>query len=111
MTLGDPAGASCATGTPLNYAESIAPQRVVARVAWAPDYARQRRSVSWRIDVSRSRGCAPRELSLLSVLTFACCYLPYSALVTSVAVQVPRYFASHLNLGAVARRGISVSSS
>jgi Na+/melibiose symporter-like transporter len=38
-------------------------------------------------------------MSLLSVLTFACCYLPFAALNTSVAVQVPHYFASHIGLG------------
>ncbi len=42
---------------------------------------------------------APAQLSLLSVLTFACCYLPFSALNTSVAVQVPNYFARHIGLG------------
>lgn len=41
----------------------------------------------------------PKPLSLLSVLTFACCYLPFSALNTSVAVQVPNYFARHIGLG------------
>ena len=41
----------------------------------------------------------PQPLSLWSVLTFACCYLPFSALNTSVAVQVPHYFASHIGLG------------
>jgi GPH family glycoside/pentoside/hexuronide:cation symporter len=35
----------------------------------------------------------------MSVLTFACCYLPFSALNTSVAVQVPNYFARHIGLG------------
>jgi Na+/melibiose symporter-like transporter len=38
-------------------------------------------------------------MSLLATLTFACCYLPYSALNASVAVQVPHYFASHIGLG------------
>jgi len=52
--------------------------------------------------VSQARGASVVPMSLLSVLTFACCYLPYSALVTSVAVQVPRYFASHLGLGLAA---------
>lgn len=58
--------------------------------------------MSRRIDLSKAKGSAPAQLSLLSVLTFACCYLPYSALQTSVAVQVPRYFASHLGLGLAA---------
>ena len=49
--------------------------------------------------MSQAKGAAPAQLSLVSVLTFACCYLPFSALQTSVAVQVPRYFASHLGLG------------
>ncbi len=38
-------------------------------------------------------------MTLASVLTFACCYLPYSALNTSLAVQVPNYFARHIGLG------------
>jgi Na+/melibiose symporter-like transporter len=38
-------------------------------------------------------------MSLLATLTFACCYLPFSALNLSVAVQVPHYFASHIGLG------------
>ena len=39
------------------------------------------------------------RLSLLSVLLFACAYMPFSALQTSVAVQVPRFFAGHIGLG------------
>jgi GPH family glycoside/pentoside/hexuronide:cation symporter len=39
------------------------------------------------------------QLPLMSVLTFACAYLPFAALQTSVAVQVPRFFAGHLGLG------------
>jgi GPH family glycoside/pentoside/hexuronide:cation symporter len=38
-------------------------------------------------------------MSLLATLTFACCYLPFSALNLSVAVQVPNYFARHIGLG------------
>ncbi|WP_293378729.1 MFS transporter [Phenylobacterium sp.] len=45
------------------------------------------------------KSAAPGELSLASVLTFACCYLPFAALNTSVAVQVPNYFARHIGLG------------
>jgi GPH family glycoside/pentoside/hexuronide:cation symporter len=47
----------------------------------------------------KAKKAAPAQLSLLSVLTFACCYLPFSALNTSVAVQVPNYFARHIGLG------------
>ena len=42
---------------------------------------------------------AAAPLSLLSVLTFACCYLPFSALNNTLAVQVPNYFARHIGLG------------
>ena len=49
--------------------------------------------------MSKAKPAAPAPLSLLSVLTFACCYLPFSALNTSVAVQVPNYFARHIGLG------------
>jgi glycoside/pentoside/hexuronide:cation symporter, GPH family len=49
--------------------------------------------------LSKAKPAAPAPLSLLSVLTFACCYLPFSALNTSVAVQVPNYFARHIGLG------------
>jgi len=49
--------------------------------------------------LSQPKPPTPAPLSLLSVLTFACCYLPYSALNTSVAVQVPNYFARHIGLG------------
>ena len=46
-----------------------------------------------------AKSAAGTPLSLGSILTFACCYLPFSALNTSVAVQVPHYFASHIGLG------------
>jgi Na+/melibiose symporter-like transporter len=49
--------------------------------------------------LSKAKGAASAPLSLISVLTFACCYLPFSALNTSVAVQVPNYFARHIGLG------------
>ncbi|MDB5426469.1 MAG: transporter [Phenylobacterium sp.] len=49
--------------------------------------------------MTQAKGAAPAQLSLVSVLTFACCYLPFAALQTSVAVQVPRFFAGHLGLG------------
>lgn len=49
--------------------------------------------------MSKAKSPAPGQLSLLSVLTFACCYLPFSALNLSVAVQVPNYFARHIGLG------------
>lgn len=43
------------------------------------------------------------RLSTVSALIFACAYLPYAALQLSVAVQLPRLFATHLGvaLGAV----------
>ncbi len=47
----------------------------------------------------KANKAAPAQLSLSTVLTFACCYLPFSALNTSVAVQVPNYFARHIGLG------------
>jgi GPH family glycoside/pentoside/hexuronide:cation symporter len=46
-----------------------------------------------------AKSASAKPLSLLSVLTFACCYLPFSALNVSVAVQVPNYFARHIGLG------------
>jgi GPH family glycoside/pentoside/hexuronide:cation symporter len=44
---------------------------------------------------------APGRMSLSSVLAFACAYLPFVALQLSVAVQLPRFFASHLGVGLV----------
>jgi GPH family glycoside/pentoside/hexuronide:cation symporter len=52
-----------------------------------------------KTDAAQAPSSAPKPLSLLSVLTFACCYIPFSALNTSVAVQVPNYFARHIGLG------------
>lgn len=49
--------------------------------------------------MSEPKTATPAAMSLTSVLTFACCYLPFSALNTSVAVQVPNYFARHIGLG------------
>jgi Na+/melibiose symporter-like transporter len=49
--------------------------------------------------LSQAKGAASAPLSLSATLTFACCYLPFSALNTSVAVQVPNYFARHIGLG------------
>ncbi|HEX3363458.1 MFS transporter [Phenylobacterium sp.] len=49
--------------------------------------------------MSQAKGAASAPLSLSATLTFACCYLPFSALNTSVAVQVPNYFARHIGLG------------
>jgi len=43
-----------------------------------------------------------RLLSPLGVLAFACAYMPYAALNLSVAVQLPRFFASQLGLGLMA---------
>lgn len=39
---------------------------------------------------------APGRLPLPRALAFACAYLPFAALQLSVAVQLPRFFASHL---------------
>ncbi len=41
-------------------------------------------------------------LSLGAVLAFACAYMPYAALLLSVAVQLPPFFASQLGLGLAA---------
>lgn len=38
-------------------------------------------------------------MSLGAVLAFACAYLPFAALTLSVAVQLPRFFATHLGVG------------
>jgi Na+/melibiose symporter-like transporter len=38
-------------------------------------------------------------MPLGSVLAFACAYLPWAALTLSVAVQLPRFFATHLGVG------------
>ncbi|HEY2357447.1 MAG TPA: MFS transporter [Phenylobacterium sp.] len=51
---------------------------------------------------AKTSAAAPAQLSLLSVLIFACAYMPFAALQTSVAVQVPRFFAGHLGLGLAA---------
>jgi GPH family glycoside/pentoside/hexuronide:cation symporter len=42
------------------------------------------------------------RLSPLGVLAFACAYMPFAALNLSVAVQLPRFFATQLGLGLVA---------
>jgi Na+/melibiose symporter-like transporter len=42
------------------------------------------------------------QLSLLSVLAFACAYMPFAALQLSVAVQMPRFMATTLGVGAAA---------
>lgn len=47
-----------------------------------------------------SDGAMP--LSPLGVLAFACAYMPFAALNLSVAVQLPRFFATQLGLGLVA---------
>ncbi|WP_293368332.1 MFS transporter [Phenylobacterium sp.] len=49
--------------------------------------------------LSKAKGAPAGPLSLSATLTFACCYLPFAALNTSVAVQVPNYFARHIGLG------------
>ncbi len=51
------------------------------------------------LELSQAKGAASAPLSLPAILTFACCYLPFSALNLSVAVQVPNYFARHIGLG------------
>jgi glycoside/pentoside/hexuronide:cation symporter, GPH family len=45
---------------------------------------------------------APAPLSLSTVIAFACAYIPFAALQLSVAVQLPRFFASSLGVGAAA---------
>jgi len=52
--------------------------------------------------LSTAPAAAPGRLSLLSVLTFACAYMPFAALQMSVAVQLPPFFASQLGLGLAA---------
>jgi Na+/melibiose symporter-like transporter len=42
------------------------------------------------------------KLPLNRVLAFACAYIPFAALQLSVAVQLPRFFASSLGIGAAA---------
>jgi glycoside/pentoside/hexuronide:cation symporter, GPH family len=51
---------------------------------------------------------APGRLSLPSVLTFACAYMPFAALQLSVAVQLPPFFASQLGLGLAAGAAFGV---
>lgn len=45
---------------------------------------------------------AQAPLSLSTVIAFACAYIPFAALQLSVAVQLPRFFASSLGVGAAA---------
>ncbi|MFL5297119.1 MAG: MFS transporter [Phenylobacterium sp.] len=45
---------------------------------------------------------AQTQLSLGAALAFACAYIPFAALQLSVAVQLPRFFASSLGVGAAA---------
>jgi GPH family glycoside/pentoside/hexuronide:cation symporter len=45
---------------------------------------------------------AARPLSLPAIMAFACAYMPFAALQLSVAVQMPRFMATTLGVGAVA---------
>lgn len=53
---------------------------------------------------SATRSSAPSSsaISLPVILAFACSYMPFAALQLSAAVQLPRYFASSLGVGAAA---------
>jgi glycoside/pentoside/hexuronide:cation symporter, GPH family len=51
---------------------------------------------------------ASSRLSPLSVLAFACAYMPFAALQLSVAVQLPPFFASQLGLGLAAGAAFGV---
>jgi len=51
---------------------------------------------------------SPGRLPLLSVLAFACAYMPFAALQLSVAVQLPPFFASQLGLGLAAGAAFGV---
>lgn len=46
-----------------------------------------------------SSASSGRVLSPAAVLAFACAYMPYAALLLSIAVQLPPFFASQLGLG------------
>lgn len=49
--------------------------------------------------MSQAQTPASSRLSLSSALAFACAYLPFSALNTSVAVQLPPFFSKELGVG------------
>jgi Na+/melibiose symporter-like transporter len=61
-----------------------------------------------RVSDAKMRGAAPAQLPLLSVLAFACAYMPFAALQLSVAVQLPPFFASQLGLGLAAGAAFGV---
>lgn len=58
--------------------------------------------------MSQATGAQPAPLSLVSILTFACAYMPFAALQVSVAVQLPPFFASQLGLGLAAGAAFGV---
>jgi GPH family glycoside/pentoside/hexuronide:cation symporter len=58
--------------------------------------------------LNRATDAAPGRLPLLSVLAFACAYMPFAALQLSVAVQLPPFFASQLGLGLAAGAAFGV---
>ncbi|HZZ34041.1 MAG TPA: MFS transporter, partial [Phenylobacterium sp.] len=58
--------------------------------------------------MSQAKGAQPAPLSLVSILTFACAYMPFAALQVSVAVQLPPFFASQLGLGLAAGAAFGV---
>jgi Na+/melibiose symporter-like transporter len=58
--------------------------------------------------LNRASAAAPGRLPLLSVLAFACAYMPFAALQLSVAVQLPPFFASQLGLGLAAGAAFGV---
>jgi glycoside/pentoside/hexuronide:cation symporter, GPH family len=61
------------------------------------------RDAMLRMDfVSDAKPAAPGRLSLAAVLCFACAHLPFAALNLSIAVPLPRFFATPLGLGAAA---------
>ena len=51
---------------------------------------------------AQDRPAPAAQLSLPAVLSFALAYLPFAALQLSVAVQLPRFFATSLGVGAAA---------
>jgi Na+/melibiose symporter-like transporter len=58
--------------------------------------------------LNRATDAAPGRLPLLTVLAFACAYMPFAALQLSVAVQLPPFFASQLGLGLAAGAAFGV---
>lgn len=52
--------------------------------------------------MSDAKPAAPGRLSVAAIFCFACAHLPFAALNLSIAVQLPRFFAMTLGLGAAA---------